>query len=520
MLLLALLSTACVLYTGFRSLLSNVGDATTPKAISSSNLKQFRSPIQSSPPACTEAELNKVSQRYPKKVLMQTNCPNSAAWLDKYLQQTFFPVEYPVLGNRPLVGVTLGCNKGDDAVDALRKLSRDASFDTSAFRETLRHHAKSHLQGRACPELPPSFLDEAIMSDIVYPSSLHSDDHNANDVVLHCVEAMPSTASALQQTAATFAHFEDSFIVTHAAIVANAQHDTVYFPAADTGVEYLGLDRCEGSQAAHDPRCEVVPAYTVDAFVQRVVVPQNSKFESAIQADQHAYTALLEKQQKQEAARALNNDINATFPIIYQLWASYRPNFVIDLLFVDIEGYDWQALGQGGADWTLRHTRYLEFEYHGQGAWKRDLLSTAVQTLDDTFGFTCYWSGRGELIRLSKCFQPYMEFHMWSNVACVNRELNPHLAAQMEMLYTESLGIGSVYTESLGIGSVPEAKTTRPLLIFPLLKELNAGWNNMQVRNRIDGVLLTSVFVLHTCIFASLRLLSSSISSHLHVFKT
>ena len=90
----------------------------------------------------------------------------------------------------------------------------------------------------------------------------------------------------------------------------------------------------------------------------------------------------------------------------------------------------------------------------------------------------------------------------------------------MEMLYTESLGIGSVYTESLGIGSVPEAKTTRPLLIFPLLKELNAGWNNMQVRNRIDGVLLTSVFVLHTCIFASLRLLSSSISSHLHVFKT
>lgn len=440
----ALLSTGLVLYIEFHSLPSSGGDATTPKASPSSNLKQFRSPIRSSPPACTEAELNKVAQRYPEEVLKQTNCPNSAAWLDKYLQQTFFPMEYPVLGNRPLVGVSLGCNKGDDAVDALRKLSRDASFNTSAFRETLRHHANGHLDGRACPELPPSFLDESITSGSVSPS-LHSDDHNANDVVLHCVEAMPSTASALQQTAATFAHFQDSFIVTHAAIVANGQQDTVYFPAANPGVEHLGLDRCEGSQAAQDPGCEAVPAYTVDAFVQKVVVPQNSKYESAIEDDQHAYTALLEKQQQQqhqqqETVRALNNGINTTFPINYQLWASYRPNFVIDLLFVDIEGYDWQALGQGGADWTLRHTRYLEFEYHGVGAWKEDLLSTAVQTLDDIFGFTCYWSGRGELIRLSKCFQPYMEFHMWSNVACVNRELNPHLAAQMEMLYTESLG--------------------------------------------------------------------------------
>lgn len=103
---------------------------------------------------------------------------------------------------------------------------------------------------------------------------------------------------------------------------------------------------------------------------------------------------------------------------------NYQPHFLIDLLLVDVEGYDWQALGQGGADWTLRHARYLEFEYHGIGAWgKTDSLVTAVSVLDERFGFTCYWAGKGQLDGITGCWQAYMEMRSWSNVVCVNRSL-------------------------------------------------------------------------------------------------
>ena len=73
--------------------------------------------------------------------------------------------------------VVLGCNKGDDAVDASRKMTLNGNYSTTDFRKqlaTIAVQEKSatfsrplNLLGRACPENPPSLLDQAIQKRVI-----------------------------------------------------------------------------------------------------------------------------------------------------------------------------------------------------------------------------------------------------------------------------------------------------------------------------------------------------------------
>lgn len=387
--------------------------------------------------SCSAQDMDKVKKHFTaKKIAEETRCPDSTTWWTKYLNEIFFPLEYNNNDGRPLVAISLGCNKGDDAVATLRQMTRSNDVSVTNFRQTFAQHAsqlneelrqKSHgtLIGktplkRACPDYPqpPLVIDNE-------EASKKNLQKSATDVTVHCVEAMPTTAWILQQTANTF-DWRDQFVLTHAAV--GPRDGSVNFPTAYAGIEHLGLSDCQQQNGNNERRksasCQSVPAFTVDTFVREKVIKRNAKLVAAAKADQSVYAAIL--------AQSVKNGDGVA-------WDQYNPNFVIDFLAVDVEGYDWQVLGQGGADWTLHHTRYLEFEYHATGAWQQDQLSVAIETLDTHFGFTCYWAGVRKLIRITNCFQPYMEFHQWSNIACANRHLQPHLAAEMEKVYQETL---------------------------------------------------------------------------------
>jgi hypothetical protein len=78
-------------------------------------------------------------------------------------------------------------------------------------------------------------------------------------------------------------------------------------------------------------------------------------------------------------------------------------DFLIDLLSIDVEGYDWPILV--GANQTLQRTKYLEFEYHSVGALNEYNLSTAIDFLHQ-HQFMCYWMGReGKLWRITGCWR-------------------------------------------------------------------------------------------------------------------
>lgn len=125
---------------------------------------------------------------------------------------------------------------------------------------------------------------------------------------------------------------------------------------------------------------------------------------------------------------------------------------VIDMLVVDTEGNDPLVLR--GAQRLLRQhqIRCVAFEYHSEGAWAWHKLQDVVAYLND-FDYSCYFQGTNRLwpitgtlrqcIRLpvptlltlctlslspylfllltGSCWHDDYEFHLWSNVLCVNR---------------------------------------------------------------------------------------------------
>jgi FkbM family methyltransferase len=200
--------------------------------------------------------------------------------------------------------------------------------------------------------------------------------------IVYCIEAMPSTFTVLNRTVKQL-EWQDSLKVHHAAI-ADSDGETL-FPNAMVGTEHLGMDACSNKRWRKE--CESVPQYKLDTFVQKFV--------------------------------------NATDPII-------------DILSVDVEGFDWPVLL--GATKTLQSTKYLEFEYHKVGAWKQYNLSTAILSLHQQ-GFVCYWAGRGgKLWRITDCWMDYYDVaKQWSNVACVNLALAPTLAMRMEGVFLKTL---------------------------------------------------------------------------------
>jgi len=247
---------------------------------------------------------------------------------------------------------------------------------------------------------------------------------SVDNVVVHCVEAMPITAHTIQKTVDEFNGWNQHFVVTNAAV--DSTDRTLLFPnfREKVGAEHLGIVDCEvGLRPWMDATCQEVKAYSLDTYMREKVIANNPQLVAAVQSDEEHYNGM--DWENRESAK---HDSSQSKPHL-----DYNPNFVVDFLSVDVEGLDWQVLGQGGADWTLRHTRYLEFEYHGTHPWDTQLLSEAIDVLKRKFGFMCFWAGKDKLIRITDCFQEYMEVHQWSNVACASEK--SFLSAQMEAKY-------------------------------------------------------------------------------------
>jgi hypothetical protein len=167
-----------------------------------------------------------------------------------------------------------------------------------------------------------------------------------------------------------------TFEVTKAAV--SSADGTIGFASAAGGAENAGLDGCKKN-------CEEVPMYSLQTYVNKFV--------------------------KSKIAP-------------------------INVLSIDVEGFDFDVLF--GAGDVLDRTEYIEFEYHASGNWKNYHVMDAVRLLNGK-GFTCYWSGRGKLWRLTECdHEVYNHWHGWSNVACAHRSQKV-LAIKMENLFLDTL---------------------------------------------------------------------------------
>lgn len=297
---------------------------------------------------------------------------------------------------QPFTSIYVGCNKGMDAINALRMGSRNATYDKDAWRDTFfRTHNKSQIAAGHCgqefePQFPLPLMDkdgdEAVVKSTV--------DSNA---VVHCIEPLPRNSKRLSETAVELGY--DSQFKVHALAMSN-QDGTTYFPTeTKLGDEQQGISSCNPKKGEKSG-CQEVPVKTLDNFMK----------------------------EQTESLEPESSSSEAPF---------------IDLLSIDVEGYD--ALVLEGASTTLSRVKYLEFEYNWKGPWKKVSLSSTIYKLKDS-GFVCYWAGsHGNLWQITDCWHNHYDLKFWSNVACVNVQIGSstkELAKQMDSMFRNTLNQG------------------------------------------------------------------------------
>ncbi len=306
-----------------------------------------------------------------------TKCP-MATWLTTYYQN------FRRNKDEEFVAVYVGCNKGYDAVNALRMGTRNTRYNKKEWNKQFRETYES-----VCGQ-------NNDLIEFNFPSGTSND---ITDGYVHCIEPMAANHERLELSAKSLS-WDDNFIVTKAAL--SKRNQRTYFRNAvhSTGRENWGLENnCEKLKNPRHPWhhafkhvCEMINVYTLDHYAKTRVFPKNRP-----------------KKGREK----------------------------IHILSIDVEGFDYDVI-LGGFE-TLRKTEYLEFEYNWMGSWATQKLSSAIKELD-VAGFTCYWSGVDKLWRIDEsCWLEHFDFHTWSNVACVNRAFGSSLVKIMEDIFLRTI---------------------------------------------------------------------------------
>lgn len=223
----------------------------------------IESTLEPFPPQCTPQQLHIVEQQLPAgdcqsnqrrpwnnkcSFSYASRCPD-AVWLE---EETTSPRN----NENPFVSIYVGCNKGMDAVDTLRRTSGDPTIDRSLWKGAMLQDT-IHEKGRCQQEHAPQ--------PQIYGNQ-------PRDAVVHCIEAMPITARQLQASSETLG-WSDRLIVYNMAV---SQTDgMILFPDADKmGVENLGLDQCDNRKKQNHPdfTCKEVPSYKLDTFATKYLM--------------------------------------------------------------------------------------------------------------------------------------------------------------------------------------------------------------------------------------------------------
>ena len=257
---------------------------------------------------CTEEQRKKVDRQLQlsdptnPNTLLQFffRCPESS-WLEDFLrhQQTNDASKL-----HPFLGISIGCNKGQDAIKLARVGTGSAEYDVDTWLDSVAASLSRNWTELTTEELDRAFACGRTEND----DSDLSGTRRAGE--LHCVEPLPSNFVMLQDASAKLGLSEDNgWHLTQAAV--SSVDGTIKFPDARPGTESLGMQDCFSNSTG--AKCVDVPMYSLESFVAKYV-------------------------------------------------KSLGP---IDVLQIDVEGWDFDVLFGAGS--VLDRTKYIEFEYHKVG---------------------------------------------------------------------------------------------------------------------------------------------------------
>eukprot|EP01082_Thalassiosira_pseudonana_P007044 g14868.t1 g14868 contig21:46715-47844(+) len=175
---------------------------------------------------CTEEQTIKISTQLELTtkrtgISPSTRCPDPT-WLEGFYS------EEQDIGSEKFLGISVGCNKGHDAIRSARMGTSDPSFDVPSWVKSLGGGMTSFACRNENEDQP----------SIVHPT---------RDGEMHCVEPMPSTFQKLNKAAVELGlrrpEGEGGLVLTQAVI--SARNGEVLFPRATAGTENLGIGACK-----------------------------------------------------------------------------------------------------------------------------------------------------------------------------------------------------------------------------------------------------------------------------------
>jgi len=345
------------------------------------------------PPSCTNNEITEIrkqlSDTCPKKLAWRHECSITnatrcigATWLTEHytnLHKDAHGTGYA----ESFLGISIGCNKGLDAVETMRMGTSNMKFDKSMWWDVM-HEGSTNITEPYCENEKNMTHQFHITSDV-----------NAikRKGEMHCIEAFPLNYNRLKYSAEKLGLEEEGFVVTNSVI--SLEDGKTAFPTSDNetevGVESLSMYSCHRKRhKLARKKCKEVDGFTLDSYVEKKVTSQGP----------------------------------------------------INILTIDVEGADFDVL-LGSKDNALDRVEYLEFEYNWMGAWSKKNLSDAIELLEDR-KFTCYWAGDDRLWRISGCWEEKYNIKMWANVACVHHS-QQSLGDIMENFFQRTLKDGKVF---------------------------------------------------------------------------
>eukprot|EP00536_Pseudo-nitzschia_multiseries_P019177 jgi/Psemu1/70718/estExt_Genemark1.C_40350001 len=350
-------------------------------------------------------------------ITQATKCVDSSNWLEEYYQEIHAnrQQEQGQEQEPQFLALSVGCNKGFDALNTLRMGTNDAGFKKDSWRMAM---------------------------DIKFHKGVCKQDQTEEFQVLsHRGEAR------LRRN--TLGYKEMGLRVVNAAV--SDRSGTVLF-ANDknnqnkTGIENIGIENCKlMDKQKRDEYCTSVPAWTLQEYAEKYIDNTDNNTTTSSSSTSSSSTST-----SSTSTSTVTKKKTGKKPIIHHL-------------SIDVEGYDADVLHGAGTD-LLSRVEYLEFEYNWMGSWRKQHLYDVVSYLDgsrsrsptnsyrednnnnnnnnneeeeeERLSFTCYWAGQKRLWRITHgCWMRYYDIHTWANVACVNRRLVPKLAAKMEDVF-------------------------------------------------------------------------------------
>jgi hypothetical protein len=271
--------------------------------------------------------------------------------------------------------IVIGGNKGYDCVGWTRMFSRRDSSTARAWPSAASWRVSLGEADAMMLSTNKTACGACMQCLADYPRPIAAAGlHNELTPHVDCVEALPINARLLSAAHATSPMWGAAGLrIVHAAATHSAKDTaTVLFPSGDeltAGQEDIGIISEAGGSATL-----AVPALTIDQLV-------------------------------------FGGSAHFPDPLI--------PD-VPTVLTVDTEGHDPLVLQGAARTLATGRVAYVEFEYHGKGAWLNHSLREVVADMDD-FGFDCYWAGVARVYKITGCWHPEYEIRRWSNIVCAHR---------------------------------------------------------------------------------------------------